>query len=85
LAQTLLDDGLDEESVARILVDRRNRLELRFRQGLDDETLGWIEARNEAHYGNAVGPTAEEQFARYGSWKKVIEAASRPARLSKER
>lgn len=85
VAKALLTDGLDEESVARILVDRRNRLKLRFRQGLDQETLAWIEARNEARYGSPLGPTAEEQFARYGSWRGVIAAASRLARLSKGR
>lgn len=27
-------------------------------------------------YGNPLGPTADQQFAKYGSWAAVIEAAT---------
>ena len=81
-AAQLLGDRIDEESVARIVVDRRNRLKAQFRDGLDSETLAWIEERNRVRYGNPLGPTAEALFDRYGSWKEVIAAAARPAQLS---
>ncbi|MFF1503325.1 hypothetical protein ACFVZR_26375 [Streptomyces sp. NPDC058316] len=28
-------------------------------------------------YGNPLGPTADQQFAKYGSWAAVIDAATR--------
>jgi hypothetical protein len=41
-----------------------------------------MEARNRARYGNPLGPDADQLFAKYGSWRGVVDAACRPARLS---
>ncbi|GGR90807.1 hypothetical protein GCM10010252_32090 [Streptomyces aureoverticillatus] len=35
-----------------------------------------LEARTMEKYGNPLGPTADQQFAKYGSWAAVIEAAT---------
>lgn len=78
----MIDRGEPLELVAKYAVDARNELKAKFRQGLPNEMLEAIEARNIAKYGNGLGPTVTDQIARYGSWAKVIDAACRPAQLS---
>ena len=82
VADRLLADGWFEEKIARHRVDARNRLKVVARQADDAAIVSLIEARNIARYGHPVGPTADQLFERYGSWRGVIEAAARPARLS---
>jgi hypothetical protein len=82
-SEEMLARGESEEQVAHSAVDARNRLKAEFRIGLDPDILMAIEARNIALYGDPLGPTAKAQFRRYGSWRAVIDAACRPAELSK--
>lgn len=83
LCDDLLARGESEEAVARIAVATRNALKAEFRIGLDPIVLEAIEARNIAKYSDPLGPTPEAQLKRYGSWSAVIDAACRPAELSK--
>lgn len=36
-----------------------------------------LEERNQAKYGNPLGPTADQLYAKYGSWQEVIAASTR--------
>lgn len=82
VASQLLEAGWSEERVARHLVAARNRLKLIARRSDDPRIVAIVEARNVAKYGHPVGPTANQLYLRYGSWRVVIEAACRPAKLS---
>lgn len=81
-AKDLAALGWTEEAVARTLVAERNELKRAFRSADDPRIVALMEGRNLARYGNALGPDADQLFAKYGSWSAVIEAACRPARLS---
>ncbi|MEE1736513.1 hypothetical protein [Streptomyces sp. BE147] len=70
-------EGRSDEEIARVLVDMRNEAKDITRAGMSPEAVAMLEARNIAKYGNPLGPTADQQFARYGSWAKVIDAATR--------
>ena len=80
-AEALLAGGADEPEVARTLVQRRNAIKRSFRDSDPPEIVQLMEARNLAKYGDPLGPDAEWLFAKYGSWRLVIEAACRPANL----
>ncbi len=82
LSKRLLASGRSVEEVARRVVKLRNKIKRKFRVGLDKDILEAIEARNLMKYGDPLGPTAEDQFRRYGSWLAVIDAACRPSKLS---
>ncbi len=75
-------DGIDEETIARLLVAERNRLKSQFRSNDPAPIVALMEARNLAKYGDPVGPGPEWFFNRYGTWSAVIEAACRTADLS---
>ena len=82
-AEELRIAGLDDEAVARELVFARNELKRRARHDDDPEDVRLMEARNLARYGDPLGPPPEWLFRKYGSWAAVIDAACRPARLSR--
>lgn len=82
-AQMLWSRGLSDEAVARELVALRNKLKIQARSGLPDQVLRRLEARNLAKYGDAIGPTPEFLYERYGNWRAVIDASARPADLRK--
>lgn len=73
---------MDEEAVAHILVADRNQLKADFRRNDPPKMVALMEARNMAKYGNPLGPGPDWFFERYGSWRLVIDAASRPADLN---
>ncbi|MGW8887519.1 hypothetical protein [Streptomyces sp. NPDC055749] len=75
--QQMRDEGRSDEEIARVLVDMRNEAKDITRAGMSPEAVALLEARNMVKYGNPLGPTADQQFARYGSWDKVIDAATR--------
>lgn len=77
VADTMRAHGASEEEIARTLVDLRNEAKDITRAGMSPEAIEVLEQRNIAKYGNPLGPTADQQFAKYGSWAKVIEAATR--------
>ncbi|MFI8437247.1 hypothetical protein ACIGJO_26605 [Streptomyces sp. NPDC079020] len=75
--QRMRDEGRSDEEIARVLVDMRNEAKDITRAGMSPEAVAMLEARNIAKYGNPLGPTADQLFARYGSWSEVIDAATR--------
>lgn len=69
--------GATDEEIARKLVDMRNQAKEITRAGMSPEEVRVLEERNTAKYGNPLGPTADQLYAKYGSWQKVIEASTR--------
>ncbi|MFC9243741.1 hypothetical protein ACFT7S_06705 [Streptomyces sp. NPDC057136] len=75
--QQMRDEGRSDEEIARVLVNMRNEAKDITRAGMSPDAVALLEARNMVKYGNPLGPTADQQFAKYGSWDKVIDAATR--------
>lgn len=80
-ARAMLAGGRSPETVARWAVAARNNLKIMARAFSPRSEVAAMEARNLSIYGNKIGPTAEQQFAKYGSWEGVISAATRTAGL----
>jgi hypothetical protein len=83
IADRLKEGGQSEEQIARHLVGARNAIKYAFRKETEPALLAWMQSRNLAKYGDPLGPTAETQLIRYGSWDEVIKAACRPANLNR--
>lgn len=77
VADRMHEEGRSDEEIARVLVDMRNEAKDITRAGMTPEAVQALEQRNMKKYGNPLGPTADQQFAKYGSWAKVIEASTR--------
>jgi hypothetical protein len=77
LVSELNKGGENEEGVARAVVDMRNQMRQDSWKLMDQQQVAKLQAEQMQKYGNPVGPVAEQQFSRYGSWAKVIEAAFR--------
>ncbi|MFE9611920.1 hypothetical protein [Streptomyces sp. NPDC006012] len=73
-------EGRSPEEIARHLVDMRNDAKEITRAGMSPEEVRLLEARNVAKYGNPLGPTADQLYAKYGSWESVADAATRTSR-----
>ncbi|MGD6747734.1 hypothetical protein ACOKM3_38530 [Streptomyces sp. BH106] len=73
-------EGRSPEEIARRLVDMRNDAKEITRAGMTPEEVRVLEARNMVKYGNPLGPTADQLHAKYGSWEKVADAATRTSR-----
>ncbi|MGR4880779.1 hypothetical protein ACIPUC_15440 [Streptomyces sp. LARHCF249] len=69
--------GASDEEIARELVDMRNQAKEITRAGMSPEEVRILEERNTAKYGNPLGPTADQLYAKYGSWQQVIDASMR--------
>ncbi|ROR00078.1 hypothetical protein EDE04_6636 [Streptomyces sp. 2132.2] len=69
--------GATDEEVARELVDMRNQAKAITRAGMTPEEVRILEERNLAKYGNPLGPTADQLYAKYGTWQQVIDASMR--------
>ncbi|MDT9691833.1 hypothetical protein Q5762_26565 [Streptomyces sp. P9(2023)] len=69
--------GASEEEIARELVDMRNQAKEITRAGMTPAEVRILEERNIAKYGNPLGPTADQLYAKYGSWEKVTDASMR--------
>ncbi|MEU9125544.1 hypothetical protein AB0C96_37925 [Streptomyces sp. NPDC048506] len=69
--------GRSEEEVARRLVEMRNDAKDITRAGVAPEQVKRLEERNQKKYGNPLGPTADQLYAKYGSWAEVSAAATR--------
>ncbi|WP_265861209.1 hypothetical protein [Streptomyces sp. SKN60] len=69
--------GATEEEIARELVDMRNQAKEITRAGMTPAEVRILEERNMAKYGNPLGPTADQLYAKYGSWEKVTDASMR--------
>lgn len=70
-------EGRSEQDIARTLVQMRNDAKDVVRAGMTPEQVAELEARNQKKYGNPLGPTADQLYVKYGSWEKVVEAATR--------
>ncbi|MGW5735102.1 MULTISPECIES: hypothetical protein [Streptomyces] len=77
VADRMHEEGRSDEEIARVLVDMRNEAKDITRAGMTPEAVAALEERNMKKYGNPLGPTADQQFAKYGSWAAVIEASTR--------
>ncbi|MGW0905179.1 hypothetical protein [Streptomyces sp. NPDC002853] len=77
VADRMHEEGRSDEEIARVLVDMRNEAKDITRAGMTPEAVEALEQRNMKKYGNPLGPTAGQQFAKYGSWAAVIGAATR--------
>ncbi|MFZ3566024.1 hypothetical protein ACOKM5_03545 [Streptomyces sp. BH097] len=77
---TMRAEGHTPEEIARRLVDMRNDAKEITRAGMTPEEVRVLEARNMVKYGNPLGPTADQLHAKYGSWEKVADAATRTSR-----
>ncbi|MEV0522623.1 hypothetical protein AB0I66_04310 [Streptomyces sp. NPDC050439] len=77
VADRMHEEGRSDEEIARVLVDMRNDAKDITRAGMTPEAVEALEQRNMKKYGNPLGPTADQQFAKYGSWAAVIKAATR--------
>ncbi|MEU5998258.1 hypothetical protein ABZ837_10545 [Streptomyces sp. NPDC047197] len=77
VADRMHEEGRSDEEIARVLVDMRNEAKDITRAGMTPEAVRALEERNMKKYGNPLGPTADQQFAKYGSWAEVIKAATR--------
>jgi len=69
--------GASDEQIARVLVPMRNAAKVTMRGPMNPVDVAKIEARNMKIYNDPVGPTADYQYAKYGSWREVIKAAYR--------
>ena len=71
------EEGATVEEMARAVSIERNRLRL---AAYDGDPAGLAEARksNLDTYGHEDGPTADEMFAKYGSWEVVLQKAFSP-------
>ncbi|MFG2874131.1 hypothetical protein ACGFYU_03845 [Streptomyces sp. NPDC048337] len=69
--------GASEEEIARTLVQMRNDAKDVTRAGMSPEQVRLLEERNMKKYGNPLGPTADQLYAKYGSWSAVSAAATR--------
>lgn len=69
--------GATDEEIARELVDMRNQAKAITRAGMTPEEVRILEERNLAKYGNPLGPTADQLYAKYGTWQQVIDASMR--------
>ncbi|MFJ7154164.1 hypothetical protein ACIQUQ_04430 [Streptomyces sp. NPDC101118] len=76
-AAAMREAGATDEEVARELVDMRNQAKEITRAGMSPEEVRILEERNTAKYGNPLGPTADQLFAKYGSWQQVADASMR--------
>ncbi|MEV6578730.1 hypothetical protein AB0M92_11285 [Streptomyces sp. NPDC051582] len=76
-AADMREAGATDEEVARELVDMRNQAKAITRAGMTPEEVRILEERNIAKYGNPLGPTADQLYAKYGTWQQVIDASMR--------
>ncbi|MEV0322881.1 hypothetical protein ACIBKX_15130 [Streptomyces sp. NPDC050658] len=77
VADHMHEEGRSDEDIARVLVEMRNQAKDITRAGMSPEAVEALEQRNMAKYGNPLGPTADQLYAKYGSWAEVIEASTR--------
>lgn len=70
LVKKMKNEGNSIEDIAKAVNNQRNQN--RLNDYIDDPIgLERVMARNEAKYGNPLGPTAEFSYNKYGSWEKV--------------
>ena len=67
-------EGASEEQIARTISAERNRLRLASYDN-DPQGLAEVKKSNLETYGHEDGPTADEMFAKYGSWSTVLQKA----------
>ncbi|MFG2138830.1 hypothetical protein [Streptomyces sp. NPDC048650] len=75
--QEMRAEGRSDEEIARVLVTMRNDAKDITRAGMSPEAVQVLEERNTIKYGNPLGPTADQLYAKYGNWPDVIAATTR--------
>jgi hypothetical protein len=70
-------EGASEEQIARALVQLRNAAKVAARAAMDPGDVAALEARNMAVYNDPIGLSTDYLYAKYGSWRAVIDAAYR--------
>ncbi|MFD9421305.1 hypothetical protein [Streptomyces sp. NPDC060054] len=75
--QRMREESRSDEEIARVLVTMRNEAKDIARAEMSPVAVAVLETRNLAKYGNPLGPTADQQYAKYGSWAEVSDAATR--------
>ena len=70
-------EGASTEEMARAISAERNRLRLAAYEN-DPEGLAKVKESNLNTYGHEDGPTPDQLYAQYGSWKTVIQKAFSP-------
>jgi len=63
--------GKSTEEIARVVSAKRNEIRLASYAG-NPEGLAKVRKSNLETYGNEEGPQADDLFAKYGSWEKVL-------------
>ena len=74
LLYAMVAAGRSEEEIARAVSTKRNEIRLASYEN-DPEGLAVVKERNLKEYGHEEGPLPEELYAKYGSWKTVMQKA----------
>jgi hypothetical protein len=75
LADELSKGGQNDQAIARAVNDLRNQMRQDAWKLMDPKQIEEIKARQRREYGNEIGPSADDLFAKKGSWAAVIEGA----------
>lgn len=79
----LRQEGLGEESIARLAHKERQRLTLAFKERTPEPLRSRIVERTVAEYGHASGPSIESLRQQGKSWSEIADGASRPGEAYK--
>jgi hypothetical protein len=66
-----------DEKIARTISPMRNDEKVAARALMSPGEVAVVEQKNMRGYDNAIGPTPEQLYERYGTWQGVIDAAYR--------
>ena len=72
--EDMLEQGKNEEEIARAVSKARNEIRLASYDG-NPEGLADLKESNLQTYGHEEGPTPDQIYEKYGSWQAVIEKA----------
>lgn len=76
----LRQQSVDEECIARLAHQERQRLTLAFKKLTPEPLRSRILERTVAEYGHPTGPSIERLRQRGRSWSEIADGASRPGR-----
>ena len=77
LGEKMARNGVDKETIARILHSRRRELGIKYKNLTPPDKLREIYARNVEKYGDKLGPSIDWLRKKGKSWDDIIESASR--------
>lgn len=76
--KSLKEQGLSDKEISNVIVESRNSD--RMKSYIDSNNLEGLKSmkeRNLLQYGREEGPTADQLFKKYGSWKEVIYSSTK--------